>query len=460
MRGLGLPDTPRAIQNVLGAIKDGAVPRRYPTERELSPYNTGLMLAVLSKRNEPSYTAAAHGMRDRLIAALDTYFPDSAGRDVNEFAQMPVIGTSRVLLGLASAGLRDAPGFRNALCWILAQANDDGGFGLARGDRSRVFATSAVAELLMTIDEHRDVLERIAAFIMDSYDAVAQSWMVFGGSGGINGGALRSSSALAIETWSYLKRADVLSGQRSKEFAGTVEHVRHQLAENLPVAGAAENATLELSKVRPVPLFHFTLLHCLKALVRSGVMPGEWRVFEGLRALTALQDQSGGFQYGTDGEVQLWATVEAISCLTDVEEVIAAAPQTFTAGVLSGLAPGAGVNAGDRQETKEAFAQACRQYCDRQLIPELGLHNTAYSTGSCFLIGETGWLFGAQVHVIAEHLAGEVTEDTINRWLMQATTLKAKRLIVLTNRRVSNEQYRAIWAHNEQTKHRVETRTI
>src|SRR5262244_533431 len=94
-QGLGLPDTDLALAAVLSTVKDGVVPRRFATETRFSPYNSGVLIPIL-RGYKDKYAAVIDQIFAQMDKRLGEHFPDANGRSLNDWANMPVIGTSRV----------------------------------------------------------------------------------------------------------------------------------------------------------------------------------------------------------------------------------------------------------------------------------------------------------------------------------------------------------------------------
>ena len=454
-RGLGLPDTELALKAVLGTIKDGVVPRRYAGETRFSPYNAGVLVPILHAYGEP-YASVVGQIFAQMDERLQTHFPDADGRSLNEWANMPVIGTTRVLQAYVALGRTSAPHFQHAFRWVLKNQNTDGGFGLNEGDFSRMFSTSVVAELLASIGGHQGELQKIARFVMDTYDGTTGCWGVHAGKKPESGMACRSPNALAVQTWRCLTGAGVLDDARAGEFESTVGIVTRKLAEDIDNSVQPESGSIDLRTIQSVPLFHFVLVEVLTALLASGVEPWNYACFRGLRRLTSLQGAGGQFRYGAGADELIWASVEALRLLQRVEKEFAGGLEEFGREAGEKMAP-PGVEAGaNRSRDENQFKADAREFCNQELIPKLKLKMHSYDRAGVFLAAEMGLLRRKQVRVVLEYSSAMLTEEIVVKWVGIAEKERASLLVVLASQAADIKTWRAVWEHNKQSSFPIE----
>jgi hypothetical protein len=452
--GLGLPNTDLALEAVLGTIKDGVVPRRFASDTEFSPYNAGMLVLILRAYGE-GYASVVEQIFAQMDDRLRNHFPDADGRSLNHWANMPVIGTSRVLQAYVALGRTSAPHFQHALRWVLKNQNADGGFGLNEGDYSRMFATSVVTELLASIGSYADELHKIRRFVMDSYDGTTGCWGVHAGKKPEVGMSYRSPSALAVQTWRCLGARGVLEDSRSREFESVMGVVTRKLAEDIENSVQHESGSIDLRTVESVPLFHFVLVEVLTALLASGVEPWSDPCLRGLRRLSSLQGSSGQFRYGIGVDELIWASIEALRLLQKVEAKLAGGLEGLGREAGQKMAP-PGSEAGSSSERGEnQFKADAKEFCEQELIPKLSLKMHAYGKEGFFMTAEKGWL-RKKVRVMLEHSSKMLTEEFVVKWVGIAEKGGASLLVVLASQPADIKAWRALWKHNNRSSHPIE----
>jgi len=459
-KGLGLPDIELTLQFVLSTIKDGVVLRRYMTETKFSPYNAGILLPILN-----TYGTQYAALKDRIFArmheGLSQHFPDAEGRSLSEWAQMPIIGTSRVLQAYVALGRSAKPEFRNALQWVLSKQNQDGGFGLSEGDQSRMFSTSVVTELLTSIGGYPEQLRKITQFVMETYDEATGSWGVHAGKKPEAGSPCRSPSALAVQTWRQLRLGGSLDDVKSREFETVIAAVTRTLAEGIEACVQPESGSIDLHTIQPIALFHFTLVETLTALLGAGFPPWNHYSFRGLRLLAGLQGAQGQFRFGSGGDEVIWAAVEALRLLRKIEERFDNDLEGFGREIAAKFVPAGAVSGLAATRDENQFKLDAREFCAQQLIPQLKLTMASYDRDDFFLIAERGLpLLRRKVRVWLEYTTGELQELVVPKWIALAERERKSLLLVLTNKVVDVKLRRAIWMHNKKSSSRIDIYVI
>jgi len=175
---LGLPDTELRSRPFLEPLKTAVSPGSIPRgDDRFSPYNAGVLSSHLACLRRTIRLLWSDKSLRQMDERLQTHFPDADGRSLNDMGEHAVIGTTRVLQAYVALGGPPATPFPAPHSGGCLRSDTDGGFGLNEGDFSRMFSTSWLPNCSRQSVVIRRV-QKIARFVMDTYDGTTGCWGV------------------------------------------------------------------------------------------------------------------------------------------------------------------------------------------------------------------------------------------------------------------------------------------
>jgi len=110
-------------------------------------------------RRDVGFIRSSNAIRGGLACLARQHRPDGSWLPLwfgNQHApddENPTYGTARVLAAYRDLGLMDSEQARRGVAWLVANQNDDGGWGAGRGTPSSVEETALAVEVLLYTNE-------------------------------------------------------------------------------------------------------------------------------------------------------------------------------------------------------------------------------------------------------------------------------------------------------------------